>query len=681
MSEWDAFPAVDGGGRGTITIKPYSPQQETRNEWDAFPAVETPKGVGIAEDSLRTVGPALARGVSAIVGLPGDLQKLAGFLNDKLPPSMRLSRDPSMQLPGQEEVIRAVEQNVTGPLYKPQTRVGKFVNSAVEFVPGAVAGPVGAGSRIGNAVRYGAIPGLASEGAGQATEGTFAEPYARAAGAVGAGVLGAVTARPSTASAAIRSQLPEGVTPQMVDQAESLIQSAAQQGVQLSWPEALSQVAGRPVLTNTMRSLEAAPQSEARMAEFFGQRPQQMDNAARSVFDQIAPPTNQPATVGPQVGQAAEQAINDVRGGINRVSEPFYKAADTVRLPPADMRRVQSLPGWREARDAVRNDPQLARYVAGLPDDSVGFLNEVKKYLDQASENAAGAMNQQRNQQRAAGYGLDAGSVRGAAINASPDYATALQIQEQARERFLNPLLQGPLGKLADRDIGTRKAIDALFPSNPLPNSADEIAIAVGAVADRNTWAARQLIRAHAESTFNEAAQALQSGPQQASGAKFSAVIAGNPQQRANLQAAVEALPNGGQLWNGFNRFLDVAEATGTRMNVGSRTAYNQQFLEQAGKSGAVVESVKAATNPLRGLQFVADRYEQWRLGRNLDELARIFTDPQAGNLFRTIAAAPVNSNAARNAAARLGILIQSSGNKSAPQINAPGQQASNEKR
>jgi hypothetical protein len=510
-------------------------------------------------------------------------------------------------------------------------------------------------------VKFGAVPGVASEAAGQATEGSSFEPVARVGAALAGAGAAALVSRPSNTSQMIRKQMPEGVTPQMVDQAEALIIDAAQQGIALSWPEALSHAAGRPVLTNTMRHLEASPQSEARMAEFFAQRPQQVDQAAGQAFNTITPAAPNPSTIGPAVGAAAEGAVNDVRGAINAVTDPLYTAAAGVRLTPQEMARVRALPGYDEAVGTIRNNPQLARYVQGMPEDSVGFLNEVKKQLDAAAEGSRAPLTGNPNRQVHAGYSQDAAAARNIGIQASPEYAQALATQEQLRNQYLQPLLDGPLGKIASRDTATKKAIDALFPANPLPNSADEIATAVTAVSQRNPNAARQLVRAHMEMVFNEAAKDLISGANQAGGAKFRAALIGNPQRAANLEAAVRALPNGDQIWPGINRFLDVLQATGQRMHVGSRTSYNDLVSEAMKSGGNVSEILKAATNPMQGLKGFADKWDRWRLGQNLDELARVFTDPTAANMFRAIARMPANSRTAQNIATRIVALTQAS--------------------
>jgi hypothetical protein len=76
-------------------------------------------------------------------------------------------------------------------------------------------------------------------------------------------------------------------------------------------------------------------------------------------------------------------------------------------------------------------------------------------------------------------------------------YDIALTIERENRQRFLEPLLQGPLGKLADKDITTQNAINALFPKEPLVGSEGAVSDAVSAIVQRNPRAAQSLVRAY----------------------------------------------------------------------------------------------------------------------------------------------------------------------------------------
>lgn len=627
---------------------------------------------GVVEDVAKSAGIGAVKGGIGTVGAGGDVRDLLshgvdyaaeyfGIAPEKVGQFKSVFGQIAKQTatgrvlanaPTSGDIQKKIE-GVTGEFYKPKTLAGEYAQTAGEFLPAAVGGLGGVIARSARVL----VPAATSETAGQLTKGSAVEPVARFLGALAGGGAQALASRPGSASRAISNQLPEGITEPMVVQADRLMQEAAQRGIQLAWPEALSQVAGRPVLTNMMRHLEASPQTEAQMGAFFGNRPQAVEGAVRQELGNIAPVNQAPSAIGPAVGRAAEGTLEDVRGTINRAARPYYDRASTVLLSPQEMERVRALPGYAAARDAVRGDPQLNRYVADLPDESVGFLNEVKKQLDNAAQHAAEPLSTQgRNMQRSAGFGRDATEVRdiASANPTSTAYPTALAIESVGRERFLQPLLDGPLGKIAGRDTTTKNAIEALFPRNPLPNSQDEISTTVSALAHRNQRAARDLVRAHAESTFNEAARDLQTGPNQAVGAKFAVALTGNPQQRANLQAAVEALPNGQERWQGFNRLLEVLEATGTRQNVGSRTAYNQEINKAQGAGGFVRDVGRIGANPARLLQPLADKYDQWKLGRNLGQLATILTDPNSVGMLRAIARAPREGRRSADLAIRL---------------------------
>jgi len=643
---------------------PEAPSAKSSDDWSAFPEKKTDYAA-VGKDVAKSVGVGAGEGLLGLGGFVGDITELGAkglgkatdFVHDQLgieryrpPPREERITNFLENIPSSASLTKNVE-DVTGKFYESQTPAGHYARTMGQFGPAALLGPGGILRKIG---MQAVIPGAASEAAGQATQGTALEPYARAGAGLAAGLGGAMVSRPGSTTQALRSQLPEGVTQATVDDARSLMVTAKAKGIDLTWPEALSQVSGRPVLSDTQRILESAPASRTRMQEFYAERPRQVDQAALNEFDQVAPGTRTPSQTGPQVRDAANESVGDVRKAINTAAEPYYQAAEGVLLTPAEMTHVRSIPGWTEARDAVRKSPQLNSYVSHLPDNSVGFLNEVKKYFDQQGKNASSKFNQGANQQVAAVHGKAAEAIKQIAELKSPEYAVALGIQQQARQQYLEPLLQGPLGRLAKKDITTQKAIDALFPTSPLPNSHNEIHDAVSRLAAKNPGAATQLVRAHMESVFNEATKNLQGGPNQFGAAKFANKLVGNVQQRANLQAAVEALPNGKQLWQGVDNFLEAAEATGTRQAKGSLTAFNAQELKAMSGSGLAGEAVKTGLSPGKWWSVVNDKWSQWKLGRNLDELARIFTDPKSAPVLKRIAGMPKGGREAQYLVSRL---------------------------
>jgi hypothetical protein len=650
-----------------------TPRKGASNPFEQFDAPPPSRAKEVAMDVARAVPGGVQKGVVGLLGLPGTIEDVTSALYrqtaGRLSTGIRTGGD-SFAAPSYEQQqarmgspgrltaspaeIAPVVNNVIGKPYEPQTIPGQYAGTIAEFIPGMVL----PGGTLWQRAMMAVAPAVVSETAGQATKGTAAEPYARLGGALAGGVAvagGQMLAR-RAANNVLRDAAGPGLNRQAVDNAAALMDDAAARGVTLTWDEALNQVTGGAVnLQGMRRVVDNTPGGSGVMTPMMAQRPGQVQAAAGQAFDTIAPATTNPSAIGRAVGETAESAVDGVRQAINTATDPLYAQAASARLSPQDFSRVQAVPGWAEASQAIRSNPQLARYVQGMPDDSVGFVNEVKKYLDNAAENARGPMNAQRNQQVAAGYGSDATTVRQAAEAASPEYTQALATQRTMREQYLQPIMDSPLGKLANRDQTTRQAIEALFPANPLPGSAQEVQIAMTALARQRPAVASQLVRTHAEAVFNEAAQSLIGGANQFGGARFSAALRGNAQQAENLEAAVRALPRGDEVWTGFSRFLDIMDATGKRPAQGSATAFNQQ-TQEALKSGSLSGELANAvgTAGLKIPKRLSSWYEQLQVGKNSEELARILTNRDSVSLFRALAQENVRPSAAVGLATRL---------------------------
>jgi hypothetical protein len=310
--------------------------------------------------------------------------------------------------------------------------------------------------------------------------------------------------------------------------------------------------------------------------------------------------------------------------------------------------------------------------VARLPDTSLKVVDVVKRFLDETIPSLRDPMNPSRSDYVASIVEAGRNRIRNVADfatgshprNGPRTYETARNIEETYIKQHLQPLLDGPLGKLAERDATTQRAIEVLFPSNPLPNSQDEIATAVSALARRSPQAAADLVRAHMESVFNKASNSLQ-GANQFGGANFAASLVGNPQQRENLRAAMGALPGGDATWRGFERFLEIAQATGTRQPKGSLTSFNElAAMPTGGMAGNVANTGASAGH---WATAVSDAWRRWQLGSNRDELVRILTDPQSARLLRAIANLPAASREAQMLAGRAVVLAYQAGQRETP--------------
>lgn len=650
-----AMPAYDVMGNAT-----------GHSEDTVGPAVQPSPMRDQIDDITKSIGGGLVRGAAGTAGffldtVPGWGERGLNYLESKLngeTPEQTAARIANKRqnaiFPGVREAMtpQAFQRNlekVTGPAYEPQTTAGKYASTAAEFVPGALIG--GGGGVFRNAVTYGVLPGLASEAAGQATSGTPYEPYARGVAALAAGGAGMAAQRMGSAERLVNNAA-AGMTPLQLDQMEALMLQAARQGTPLTRAEAAQAVTnGATGLGNLQHKVEGM----GGMREFYSQRPAQNDAAARRVFNTIAPTPSQPSTIGPAVGQAAEGIVNDVTSAINRHTRPLYQAAEAQRIGAPVHQALMADPLYASTLDQIRSNPALNRTIAYLPDDSVGVVDLVQRRLREAADNARIPGQANTSNLAAANYQdartapiAAAETVTGSRPGVAGSYEAARAENQRLRDRYLQPVLAGPLGRIASVDTPTRRAIEALFPTDPLASSTHEIGMAMSALSNRVPSAARQLVRAHAEGVFNEAAQNLVSGPNQAGGARFAATLRGNAQQAANLEAAVRALPNGDGIWTGFNRFLDIMEAQGRRKAMGSETAFNAPGVDNLRSGGFINNAVQVGVGGgLKLPQKIMDAVQNWNIGRNVDEISRLFTAPEAAQRFRHLAEAPAGSFAA----------------------------------
>lgn len=656
---------IGANGRPRVAIDTSEPKSNVLTFDEFTPESTGAKVLRYGKDIGQSVISGIDKGVAGLAGLPADaalgINAVVNYGRSKVQgrPFDEVEAESDRNAVISRDAIRAwggQAAHKNSPLaYEPQTTAGKYAQSAAEFVPSALLGP---GGMARNALALGVAPGLASEAAGQATEGTAYEPYARAAAAVAGGAAGHWATAPNAAGSAV-SRATRGANQAQIDDAERLFEYAQSIGLPITRAEAVQHVTGGSTnLGNLQRVVEGSGELRPQMAA----RPAQVEDAARVAFDNLSLASPAPSTIGPAIGQAAQGTVQDVTAAINRQTRPLYDAASQQRVGAPVQQALMADPLYAQTLNEIRNNPALNRTIENLADDSVGVIDLVQRRLREQADNAVIPGQANTSNLAAANYG-DARTIPMAAADTVTGsrpggiqgaYEAARTEQARLRGQYLEPLMNGPIGRLAERDLPTKRAIEVLFPSNPLPNSQQEIATAVAAVAHRNPGAARQLVRAHAEQTFNEAVQRLQSGANEFGGAGFAAVLRGNPQQAANLEAAITSL-RGGQAYQGFDNFLNVLEAQGARQRIGSQTAFNQEVQAGLKTGGTVAETLSAvATGGIKLPSQIKQKIDQWRMGGNVAEIADILTNPAAAQLFRQLATAPANSARAGAIVSRL---------------------------
>lgn len=209
-----------------------------------FPDVAPPAPGGFmdtAADVLKSGGRGLLEGAAAVPGAVGDLNGLlqtignAGYegvhrliLGPRAPEDqakLDAARAAIPRLPTSADIISGMDKVTGGALkHTPMTTAGEYARTIGQFVPSAAV----AGGGPGAVVKYGVLPAIASEGAGQLTKGTPVETAARISAGLATGVAAGLISSEITRLSAAK-KLP--TTPEIKAASQALYDAADAHGL------------------------------------------------------------------------------------------------------------------------------------------------------------------------------------------------------------------------------------------------------------------------------------------------------------------------------------------------------------------------------------------------------------------------------------------------------------------
>jgi hypothetical protein len=119
---------------------------------------------------------------------------------------------------------------------------------------------------------------------------------------------------------------------------------------------------------------------------------------------------------------------------------------------------------------------------------------------------------------------------------------------------------------------------------------------------------------------------------------------------------------------------MQTLEATGERQRAGSGTTFNEAITQRLKAGGPVGTTVAAFGGAFTKVPAkIMDKYGQWAVGQNLDQIADLFVNPEAGHLFEQLASGKVGLPKARAIAIRL-VSLAGQGLRHRPQAQAQPQ-------
>jgi hypothetical protein len=297
----------------------------------------------VAADVAKSAGIGVVQGGIGLATLPGNLEALgragvnaaAGMVGAQPPLSSETF------LPTYNDWKQWVEDR-TGEFYKPKTTIGEYARTAGEFAPLAVGGPAGLANRAARV----ALPAVASETAGQVTEGTSLEPWARMAGAFAGGMLPNTAARVVTPAPASPSR-------------QGAIQTLEREGV-----DALT--AGQRTGSERLRWIEDA----SKMVPGGGGRATAMQEKAAEQFTAAALRRAGVTNANRATTEVIDAAFTDLGNRFNQLASR-YDMVHSKKLS-SDLRKTL------DDYNAVTAEPFRTPLIKKVVDDFVGNQSMVK---------------------------------------------------------------------------------------------------------------------------------------------------------------------------------------------------------------------------------------------------------------------------------------------------------------
>jgi hypothetical protein len=574
------------------------------------------------------------KGVSGLgdiaVGFPEDVSNLYEYFTTKNAPIPQKSRPVTGFL--QRQGVLTPENEPNNPMYKAidfttQVMTGGGLNPA-SIARTATTQPLRQassqiGQQVGRTVAAGGVGSAVQQGMDVAGAGPIQQMIGTGLAMAG---TGAATGGVRSTPADIVNRNLSGVTPEQMRLSQLLQQDSVRMGMPVTGPEAIAQVSGQRGLVTTQRFLEQAEPSQGTMNQFMVGRPAGVQQGFENVMQGITP--RAPSSTTPtNLQQAGKDVVRGAERNLTASVEPFYRQGmnemQTLQmgkpLPvlPKDVAVLQKNPAIEDAISHVIKDKYSG--ATGLPITDPRVLDAAKKYLDAQFTRFTDPMAGSLDKTKAANAFGGSRELDSFLSSKSPAYAQGSRNYEVAQQTQMQPMRQGPVGQIAEGNVGR----DVLMPPTPIALYPADIKRTADLLRRKDPNALPDWTRQNLEGIFNETTQNLATGQNQFGGAKFASTIAGNKQQRDNLRTLVTET-GGMQAWQGFEKFLDVAQAQGQRMPANSATAFNEMVKAELG-----IGKVSKALTFLKPSNVVAWA-ENLQLGRNADMLAKMLTDPDS---------------------------------------------------
>lgn len=226
----------------------------------------------------------------------------------------------------------------------------------------------------------------------------------------------------------------------------------------------------------------------------------------------------------------------------------------------------------------------------------------------------------------------------------SPAIKNARQIYSQLSTELVDPLLKGPIGKIAGRGANdqteavTSRAMGELSGKNATPQRIGFIADQLGK-SDKTAFP--NLVRSYLEDKLNSSLKSQRGQTLTTTGTTLRDSLEGTPREAANVRAMIQKTAEAqGQdptaVYQGFGRFLDVLDATGKLAM--PKTTQPTSTAEQAATIGLDAAPAALIHGPAGVTAAIVSALRDMSRRGTYRKLATVMTSPTAVDDMRHLA-------------------------------------------
>jgi len=609
-----------------------------------------------ALDYAKSAGSGLYKGLSYIAGFPGDIEKLG---QQYLPPIM--TRPVAEIFTGKEvqptqafltsAQLRGIAEKIVPPLegaaeYEPQTGVGRYLQTGIEFAAPGVTGKTKAARRFGGALGLGG--GALYETVEEATK----DPLAATAVTLPTMLTAGLLAGPSKAAKLAERSL-KGVSEKEIADAIGLENAAKLAGVKLLPGETLDNKMIASLTEDVMKS----DMGSAYIYEAIKNRPKEVETLINKQANKIADLPESQRAVFKMISDTAKTSIKTARKTrTNKAQEAGYEVADTETLPPETIldiidgidsipvppnspsaRKLQGIK--KQLTKEVIRDEKTKEIIEIIPETNINNLSSTYKQFkaDIDASNKELVTGGERfivQDLRPKLYNADetgALDLLGSALNSNPAYKAGNDKFAELTNSLVK-VVEENLLTLSKKNIDLPKIEKFIF-DQKAANKKD-INDTLSLLNKTNPQATIEIANAYFRNAINDSIGINRKGPEFTQGFNFvEAVIGKKGKKRENFLAVIDNVADAQKVSRkdlkvGFENMLNILERTSRISNI------NKPGFDVQGIAKQTLAKDLAMAKTFNPLVRLSTKYSELRADRALDNLGRVLANPNSTKLL-----------------------------------------------